>query len=418
MISLGLSSAEQKLYHQSLVTDHELRVIVRVLTLDHVVVGELTGHVLAGQVDVDTTQAVHRTASVSLLDPDNRLGIDTDTPQSAGAMASRMLQVYRGTRSVLLDRWVDVPVFTGPIDTTDRDGDVVTITAHGKEVLALDPGCMNLVQRKGATKTRVIEAMLRAAGETRMAITPRSDKITTNFVIAAQEPIWPRVQKLAQSVTGGYTLEYDGRGTAVLKDTSTPVLWTFVGGDGGSLLGEPKFTADTSQVKNFVVVTGGVPKGAKRHIVATATTQRKHPFSPWSLGRNGHPRYLREDIANDEITVKEVAQTLANDRLWELEQVSTEASWESLVIPHLEPYDQVRVVGEQFTFSTAARKFTIPLTSDGRMTHGKHWQRRTVNRFTASRLKNPRIPKPVKAPVKPKTSKAQPKKTTARKATK
>lgn len=417
MIPLGLHHDEQKAFEKCLASDHEIRITARILTLEHKLVGQLTGHVLSGQVDVDTAQAVHRTASVTLLDPENELGIDTDTPFTAGAMASRMLQLFYGVYVPSMERWVDVPVFTGPIATTTRDGDVVTMTASGKEALLLDAACRNLTWTKGAQKTTILNSLLGSMGETFRSIPPRTDRITTNFTIASKEAVWPRATSLARSLTGGFQLGYDGRGYAELVDVTSNVAWTFKGGDGGSLLSEPKFTAETTGLKNVVYVHGGIPKGAKGAVWAIAHAPGAHPFSAKNLGRNGQPRYLREDIEDENITIKEAAQTLANNKLWELMQASTDAQFESLVIPHLEPWDYIRVQSDGYTFITSMQKFSIPLATDGRMTVGRHWATRRINGYSPRRPKNPAIPKPKKKPATPKKG-ATSKGTTPRKTTK
>lgn len=417
MINLGLDHDELSAFEAGLLDDHEIKIRSQILDLDHNVLASLTGFVLSGQVDIDVSQEVHRTAQITLLDPENSFGIDTDTPNNAGSMASRMLAIQYGVRSQQFPKWVWVPIICGPITYSSREDDIVSLSVHGKESLALDKCCRNITIPKGTAKTSAINQMLRAAGETRLDIPYRSDRLTTNHVVASTEAIWPRARSLARSLTGGFVLEYDGRGTAKLVDATSNTVWTFKGGEGGSLITDPKFTADTSEVKNIVVVRGGVPKGAKKRIEAVATASPNHPMSAQRLGRGGVPRYLREDIDDENITTKEAAQTLANNKLWELLQVGTDATFETLVIPHLEPYDYVRVVGEHYTYSTALTKFSIPLTTDGRMTVGKHWQGRRVNGYQPVRRKNPKIPRPKKAPAKPKNAPKR-RSTTAKKARK
>lgn len=404
MIALGLSVADLAAFEAGLCADHEIRITARLLDLEHKPLAELTGNVLSGQVDVDITpqedrRTVERSATITLLDPHNAFGVDTDTPQSAGAMANRMLQLFYGVWSQQLPRWVDVPVFTGPITGSTRDGDVVMLTAHGKESLALDACCRNISHRKGTAKTVIIRDLLAAAGETRLEVHPRTDRTTAPHTIASREAIWPRVQSLARSLTGGFALTYDGRGTCRLVDVRSNPVWTFRGGDGGSLLSEPRFTADTSAVKNFVVVTGGIPAGSKKRVQAVAPAAASHPLSPERLGRNGVKRYLREDIVDENITVQEAAQTLANNKLWELLQAGVDGDFDAMVIPHLEPHDYVRVIGEHGTWTMQLTKFSIPLTSDGRMTVGRHWVTRTVNGFRPVHRVNPRIPRPKPKPV-------------------
>lgn len=404
MIPIGLSVQEQQAFNDSLVEDHEMRVRVLILDMDHGVKGELSGRVIDGQVDIDATQDIQRSVSMTILDPENSLGIDTDTPESAGAMASSMVQVFYGVRSQRMRKWVDVPIFTGSITSTDRRGEMVTLTGHSKESILMGPSNFNVSHAKGTRKTRVLSDLLGATGEVRRSIPDLPEQITTASVVASKEAIWPRAKAIAASLAGGYQLVYDGLGVARLVPKTANVSWHYLPGDRGSVLTKPVFAADTAEIKNVIVVTGGTPAGAKARVAAVAHAPASHPFSSTSMGRGGKPRFLREDIEDESITTVQAAQAIASDRLWERLGAASTATFDALVIPHIEPWDRVRLADDGYTTTFTQAKYSIPLTPDGRMTVGHWWTQRTINGRTPARPVNPRTPVAKKVPTPKKSA--------------
>ena len=389
MIPLGLSASEQVQFHKGLVDSHAIRVGVRVLDLDHNVMSVVRGRVLSGQVDVDVSGDVERTASLTILDQDGALNLDAPDARAGGAFMDRMVAITYGVWSVYLPRWVDVPVFVGPITSMSRDGAVVTLGAQGKESLLLGPCSYNYTYPKGAYKTGIITDLLARNGEQFMDVPQWNTKTTKPVTLAPLTTVWPLVKSVARSWGEG-NMTYDGRGYARLHRYNRSSIWTFHRGRGGSLTSEPKLTYNMENVRNLVVVTGATPSGAKRPVQAVAHAQASHPLSSTNLGRGGAKRYLREDVQDDTITTTAQAQTLANNLLAGYLQAGVTLDFEAMVIPHLEPNDVVTVVGSSWTFPMTMHRYTIPLTHDGNMSVGRTYATRTVRRARPVARKGPR----------------------------
>lgn len=375
MIPLGLSATDQALFERGLCDDHEIDLRVTILDLEHSPMGIANGRVLSGQVDIDTNSDVDRSLAIELLDTDNSLALADTTPTQVGINQSRMVQVEYGVKSAWLPRWVWVPVFCGPITTVKRSGDTVAITAHGKESLLMGAVSRNLKWPKGSRRTDVIRGLLQAGGETRLEIAARTEKTTVDTIIAPVDALWPRAQGWVRSL-GSVRLGYDGRGYAKLSPINPQPVWAFKGGEGGSLLTQPDITGDTSNLRNIVVVNGQDKNN--KPVQGVAMLPDSHPFSSRNLGRNGMPRWVREDITGDGISSNAEATALAAAKLNEFNQAAIDAQFNALVIPHLEPWDNVSVVDQHRTWSLPLQKYSIPLTPDGQMTVGRHWVTRSV----------------------------------------
>lgn len=386
MLTMGLSTREFRLYCEALCADHMVDFRVQILTLDHKVTASVTGSILSGQVDVDTSQECERSASLEVWDPDNRLGLDAGDPTSGGAYLDRMIQIHYGVRVDSLQAWVWAPVFTGPISSLKRADGVATMEAQGKESLLLAPTAMTITYDRGWAKSSILANALQRFGEKFRKITRWSAKTTGRIVLSGTEKPWPILKKIAGQLASSAAgtdpwFGYNGSGFAVLQSHSHATRWTFKPGDGGSILDkEPELSYDASVVRNYVRVTSGDSGNGKAAITATATAPKSSPFSPQNLGRGGVPRYIMEDVQGENITTKQQAQKLADQTLTNLLRSSVSVEFNSLVIPHLEPRDEVEVRTDKWRWRFQLTKFTIPLSADGQMSIGRNVLVRKANR--------------------------------------
>lgn len=365
---MGLSSDELTDYERGLVSDHRIRVQVSILDLDYYPRGMASDVVLSGQVDFHTSEAVDRSCSLVLLDPDNALGIDDGDPNVASAAGARMVQVRYGVWSSRFPHWVDVPVFTGPITKPKRVGDELHLTAHGYESKLLGACSLNARWPKGGTITDVIRAILALGRVARMEIPDLPTRTRVDTVIGPTDSLWDRAQGWARAL--GWTLAFDGLGVARLTPPRAASVWTFRGGDAGSLLGVPEVETDLTVMRNIVVVQP--EKGAP----AVARLPASHPQS-----YENQRAWMREDISAQVPDLK-AAQALADAKLKEYEQAARSVQLNALPVPHLEPRDRVTVVTDQWTWAGPVHQATIPLVADGQMTIGHHG---VVRRIRSSR---------------------------------
>jgi hypothetical protein len=366
VISRGLSAADQRVFDEGLRHDHAVSTTVRILDMDHRVLGEADG-VISGSVDVDAGADVERSCSVEVLDPQNRLGLTSASPTQPVIFVNKQVQVLYRVRIPELGRWVDVPIFTGPITKADATDQGVSITGTGKESLLNEGTSISKTFKKGTKKSDVISQYLAAMGETQRQITAFGDRLTADLTISGVDKAWPVLRSLARQLGDSSNfpwLGYDGRGVCRLSTHSGAVRWVF---DGQSITSTPKVTVDESSMRNYVRIVNN------DKVIATAKAAPSDPFSAQSLARGGVPRWIREDVTSD-ITDKRAAQTLANSTLDSLMHAAVSVEFESLIVPHLEPRDVIRVVADTWEWDLQVTKFTIPLGASQAMRHGRNAQ--------------------------------------------
>lgn len=382
MYPIGLSGPDKDAYERGLVRAHNIRVRVHILDMDHNVLGTSTGRVLSGQVDVAATNPVTRSAGLTILDPDHVLNLDSSATFGGSLFLDRMVQITYGVKSAEYPNWVDVPIFTGPIDDLNRNGDVVSLSAVGKESLLLGPASTHRTWKSGSYKTTVLRELLAMFGEAFMEIPHQATKTTKPLSIAPTTIPWDYIQSVARSWGGGRIM-YDGAGYARFIGPSTNPQWTFKGGNDGALLSRPKISYDAKNARNFIVVVGAAPAKGGKPVSALAHAPAAHPLSATNLGRNGTARYLREDINDSTVTTAAAAQELANATLADRLNTAVQLDYTTLVIPHLEPWDVVAVNHGVWGIQAALVDYTIPLTADGTMSIGRRY---TVHRHTRERM--------------------------------
>ncbi len=382
MINLGLTAGEGYAFEVGLCRDHAVSTTVTVMSMDHKVLGVADVGVISGQVDVDSSQDVERTCQVEVLDPSNRLGLAGSGPTQPIIYVNKMIQVTYDVLIPTLGRWVHVPIFTGPITKADETSGQVSITASGKESLLTTSTSMSATYKKGSRKSDIIASFLQRSGETQRQITAWSDRTTADLTISGADAPWPVLQSLAHTLGNRSAgtdpwLGYDGSGICRLKSHSSAVQWIFHQGDGGSITSVPKVSADESAMRNYVRVISSDSK-----VLAVSHAPASDPFSAANLGRGGVPRYVREDVQTD-TTDKKAAQKLADSTRDALLKAAVSVEFESLIVPHLEPRDVIRVVAPTWEWDLQVSKFTIPLGASQAMSHGRNAQIRPKIKYAA-----------------------------------
>lgn len=376
MQPLGISTASYREFLEALASPHSIRVDVAVLNLDEDEVARITPVVLDGQVDVDADAQVTRSCSITFLDPNHALHLDSESPDDGALYADRMLRVtYSVLVSSISDR-VDVDVFTGPIVAFERAGDEVRVEALGKESLALGYMWRPLTIKRGARKVDAIRSILEDRyGETKFDLPSLAARIPKRVSLGRSAAGWLRAKRIAQSMNR--QLFYDGSGVCRMRQRPRRPIFTFLAGRavGSNITSQVTISHDFTDLANAVHMRGGKPKGQKKAVEAWVVAQRSHPLSPTRLGRENaagklSPRYLVREESNDNIRSKAEAtrraQAILDDALLEIVGVQ----FTCLPIPHLDPLDVVRVVTDDFTANVRVRRFSLPLGPGGEMTFG------------------------------------------------
>lgn len=366
---LGLNVADRNDFHNTLRSSHSIRIQVQLLKMDGTEQAQLDNRVIDGQVNIDVTAAVTRSATVTLLDPNKTPVLDSDSPGDGALYLDRMIRIWYGVR--ITGDWVDVPIFTGPLTKLDRSGPTVSVEAQGKELLAAQSVLHPLTLPKGMKRTDAIRILMQAAGENRFDLPDLSTRLANRVTIGMQDAFWPSAQKLAHALDR--QLFYDGRGVLRLRNHPGNTCWTFRDGDGGTIIAPTELGIDASALSNVVHVRGRNIKGKHGHVHVTVELQEPHALAPARLGRNGVKRYLNPAfIDNEHIRGKAEALKVAKRHIKNAKSVAADVTTEALVIPHLEEGDQVRVETEAMGVGFRLRAFSIPLTTASGMTIGFH----------------------------------------------
>jgi hypothetical protein len=403
------SNAELKLFEARLSKDHSIRITAQLLDRNMTYLSNLSDRFIDGQVDmnVDAERAT-RKLTASFFDIEREIGLDSGEDADAGLFFfDRLVRIIYGvyvpelTNRTEEERWVDVPVFTGPITSYQRTGGVLTIEASDKESLA-GTVWKTLTIRKGTNKTLAIKAILKAAGENYFGDLYQTTGRLTKDLVLAPAPIpnskqsgsvepavyWTVAEKLAAGVS--LRLYVDGAGYVQLKplNATTPV-YTFNDAKTfedlsflqGEVLSSPQVTFSPESIVNIVRVSGKIPEAtsSSRTTVAptyTAVTPSGHPFHPNYLGRRVGgalvPAYYPEFIQDDSYTTVADCKTAAQRILTSRIKESISVSFECLPVPHLDPNDfcALRTVEPSIATSFRINSFTLPLNPNEPMTVG------------------------------------------------
>lgn len=262
MLLLDYNRQQRNIFERTLRGTYELRVRVRLLTLDEDDVSDLTERLIDGQVNIDTTADSDRSLSMSLSDPHNVLNLDSDSPDDGALYLDRMIRVNYLVWVDGLDEWASVPVFTGPIVSMGRNGDQIDVTCLGKEYLAQGATWHPLTIKKGHNTVDAIRTILRErAGETRFDFPDLKHRLTRPVSLGRMEQPWRKAQRLADVLDR--QLYYDGAGVCRLRRRPKHAVFSFKDGDDGTVLSDAQVTYDLADVRNVVWLKGGKPKGSQ-----------------------------------------------------------------------------------------------------------------------------------------------------------
>lgn len=365
MLPLGLNSTDLRLFNQSLSTHHSVRVTVQMLSLTHAYLGDLTARLLDGQVSIDADAEVTRSLTMQLNDPDHTLQLDSTAPTDGALFYDRMIRVVYSVKSELLPRWVDVPIFCGPITRMKRTADVVDVECQGKEALLLPPAAAlkSHTFGKGWKRSSLVREILSTyGGETKFSIPDFGATTPGPVNLTMESNVW----QLAKAVNGSFAsrvIFYDGRGVLVMRNRPLSAVWTYKTGPGGNITSVPVIDYDLSAVRNVVLVKGAVPKGKKAPLTGAMGLPFSHPLNATRMGRTGVPRVLLEVISDDNMKTVTQAKALAKTRVESLAREAVDVQFSALVVPHLEPHDIYVVKTADVSMVARYVQATIPLRS-------------------------------------------------------
>ena len=342
---------------------------IRVEILDHEErpLGEATAGVLDAGVTFDLAAEVTRSADVTIARGSLQQIAGLDQLAYTLGSPGLFLRIVIGTFVDALDRWIEVPLFTGPVFGSQTQGDELQLSAQGKESLLQPPhlavgGAGTKTHfEKGARITDAIIRLLDGGGEHAIGMIPTLPKrLGRDYSLGPEGSRWILAQRLAAKLDRA--LWFDGEGRVRLESLGAggPVF-TFTA---QHLLTEPAVSFTLGELRNTVRI--GYGKGAKQHLLHGLPASQ--PTSGVAMARrNGVPRLMVESLDDEDSKNAGQAEAQA-DRMLVTRQLAYNVALDAVLIPHLEPGDTVAVMtgGQSTPFVFAAA--SLGLSADGGMT--------------------------------------------------
>lgn len=351
---------DQKDLYAALKSAHRIAVRLWLLDSNGNHVKNLSGSLVDGVVTVDSNAEITRALDLTLFDPGGQIRITPDNPSRYSIFIADQIKAIVIVSSADRKKVWAVPVFTGPVDSVDRDNYIINIKCLGKEALSINNLWRGRTFRKGQRKTDVIQEILTdLIGETQTNIPDLPAKLPGNIKLSHDKSPWKVAKKLARSM--GYQLFYNGDGVATMRKMGSrrPVIRL----TGDWITTKPKAAYDLNKTINAVHVRGRKHKKGKKRIEYRAVAKRSHPLSPWSIGRNGTPRYLWLEIDDDSITTKSQAKKVARGELRSGLLAGIQVSFSGLSLYTLQEQDIVVIDVDDYAGKTRMDSFTIPLVA-------------------------------------------------------
>lgn len=359
MLMPDVTLQEFPYYLEALRNNHERHISADLIRRsDESLVGPLDMWLLDGQVTVNCTgdQATTRILNLSFLDLARSVAFQPG-PGGRKAHQQFLIRIGYGVRVPKLGRWVEVPVFKGPIYDVDRDGAQVNIVARGMEEVAKNNIGRVWTLPKGGVKTKQAKDLLAATGldGTRVRIPNLMATFPDRKTLKYDAIFWDEVVKIARSL--GYYMFPDGAGNVWWRKLGYRPVLTF----DRELLEDPKPSESGDDLNNVFRVFGADPKGPADRLSYTAYFPEDDPNSMQSLAHHGHwaRRILTEE--NEHLKTQKAVRRHAIELRDEALRKVTAQELAILPIPILEEWDMVASAGQDGPRNTRATQFAIPL---------------------------------------------------------
>lgn len=353
-------------YFAILRDSHNVRVRVIMMDTDHAILDYLTDRLIDGTVDIDAEGDVTRSLSMTLMDPDHDLNLDTFKHANGKPYYTTMFRISYDIKKFTDVDYVNVPIFTGPITSLDRDGGLLNIECASKEIMASEGLWSGRSWLAGTRKREVIKnGMQELFGENFFDMDQIASDLGHDWSLKRGDDAWERFQNLAKNMS--CQLYYTGKGELRLRKRNLDPVFTFTE---QWLTSIPHVGYDLESVRNAVRVTGGRNVGDSANYWFSVTAQDSHPLSPYSLRRNGVRRYLPVFIEDDSLKTIGETQEAAFTELHKGLVKSSNVEFAALVNPLLEEGDMISIWGGGYFGKTEFAEASIPLAGDAEMSVG------------------------------------------------
>jgi hypothetical protein len=370
MWNAGLTAAQTGYYHKALASSHTVYMRVSIIDLEHRPVQTVTDRVMDGSVTVDYyADEATRSLDLVLLDVNRDLGFDTTDVVDGVWFFDRMVQVWAEVFVPELGRYVEAPIFTGPVRKFKRRGPLVTFKCVGKDVFARQSWPRFSIP-KGTERVEAIRRVLRELGETKFRFEASSGaQLASDKTIDRNMELSP--WGWCRSIAGGMGMRlfYAGDGYAVLRRLDNNPIFIFRDRDGGTLLTDPDTDGDYARIAN-VVRAEGMTNESGDNPYYEAMVSESSAIHPSRLRRGGKPFYMGAVVIRESIFTEGDAKSVAKDELADRQQAAYKIGFDALPIYTLEEGDMIGVEAEGFLTSSPLDRFTIDFKPNQPMSVG------------------------------------------------
>lgn len=358
----GLTHEDMPAYHRGMAKDHWRRIEVEVTTLNGDSVAHYVAQVQGGQVVVDSEAAddvTSRICDMTFINPSRALF----EPESATDMPFHRRYAMHVTDCRLiteLGRWVECPVFSGPMWDFDRTGAEIRLVGHGWERQAFCVKWNPETYRKGTKKTDVIKDLLAEAGFTNLGGIPDLPAtLPERLTVTKKDLLWPAAVKVAESMDRH--LFFNAAGKPRLRRAPDAPAFIF---DDRHLMAEPVIDRDAKGTPNVFEVLGAKPKGPQRRVRAVRELDPSNPNSKESLAL--HDAAYRVLVTKENRALKTYAEADAVARRMRdhAERGMTDTQVDVLPFPHFEERDLAAMRDHVGAEHIRLNRFTVPLSQE------------------------------------------------------
>ncbi len=366
----GLTAWQNNHYLAALASSHIVYFRVQVIDLEHRPVSTVTDRVIDGQVSVDyDADGATRQLDLTLLDLERDLGFDTTDVVDGVWFFDRMFQVWAEVYVPELRRYVEAPIFTGPVRKFKRRGPLVTFKCLGKDIFARQ-SWPRFKLAKGTNRVSAIKTVLREMGETKFRFeASTTTKLGSERVIDRNMELSPWGWCRSQATAMGMKLFYAGDGYAVLRRVDTTPSFIFQDGDGGTLLTDPDTDADYERIAN-VVRAEGMANGSGDNPWDEAMVPEASAIHPSRFRRGGKPFYMGVVVIRESIRTKADAKYVAKTELEDRQRAAYNIGFDALPIYTLDEADIIAVEADGLMTTSPLDKFTIDFKANQPMSVG------------------------------------------------
>lgn len=353
-------------YVESHFNSHRVYIEVLILNINNNLISDASSRLISGHVDVDANANVSRSGKVQLWDPFNDLGLGL----GGSSQFDRIIKINYWVQNMTGGQQWRTAVATCIVTQINRDGSIVNLEFKGKEVLA-DHGLHTPhTWPAGWPKGTVItNGMTIFTGETMFwdysAGAAWNMLGASGWSIDSGDNLWAKFRELATSM--GCRLFYNGEGILVIRPLQVAPIFTM---DQPWMTSEPSMDYDFDNLINMVRVEGAMLPtwdGGEAQLVYEALPDPNHPFSCWSLARNGYPRIIPKIISDSSINDFALAADIAWNELSIALLQTNNVTLTGKVMPWFEENDVLTIMHPKLYTNTFLTKWTIPLVGDGEM---------------------------------------------------